>query len=126
VGTTLFVLPNLLALIQHKLPNSRVLYHVMPQGMVNLALSLWMGGVSLVALTSMFGPTADLAKIGFVLLPIPTVIISVLRLFGRSGHEGEARFYQNPKWVWVYRVGGLVVVYLTAIMMHLISGPVLY
>lgn len=114
VGAFIFVLPNLLALFQSKFPNSRKLFHLMPQGLVNLCVSLWLGQVALMAITGIFQETSDLARLGFVLLPIPSLILSILKLFGRHGLEGEPRFYEKPNMGWFYRVGTLLMIFLTA------------
>ena len=125
VGAFIFVLPNLLALFQSKFPNSRKLYHLMPQGLVNLCVSLWLGQVALMAITGVFQETPDLAKIGFVLLPIPSLILSILKLFGRHGAEGEPRFYEKPNMGWFYRVGTLLMIFLTAELTNLINTTTL-
>jgi hypothetical protein len=121
VGAFIFVLPNILALFQNKFPNSRKLYHLMPQGLVNLCVSLWLGQVALMAITGIFHETPDLAKLGFVLLPIPSLILSILKLFGRHGHEGEPRFYEKSNMGWFYRFGTLIMLFITAELTHTIN-----
>ncbi len=44
----------------------------------------------------------------FMLLPIPVFLIGLLGMFGREGKEGEERPIMQPKWRWVYRIGGIV------------------
>lgn len=97
----------------------------MPQGLVNLCVSLWLGQVALMAITGVFQETPDLAKIGFVLLPIPSLILSILKLFGRHGAEGEPRFYEKPNMGWFYRVGTLLMIFLTAELTNLINTTTL-
>lgn len=126
VGAFLFVLPNFLTLVQDKLPNSTKLYHLMPQGLVNLSLSLWLGQVTLVFMTSVFQETPDLAQLGFVLLPIPSLLISILKLFGRHGVEGEPRFYERPNMFWFYRLGTLVMVFVTAELTSIVNTTSLF
>jgi hypothetical protein len=126
VGAFIFVLPNLLALFQNKFPNSRKLYHLLPQGLVNLCVSLWLGQIALMAITGVFQETPDLAKIGFVLLPIPSLILSILKLFGRHGDEGEPRFYEKPNMGWFYRVGTLLMIYCTAELTNTINTTNLF
>jgi hypothetical protein len=126
VGAFIFVLPNLLALFQSKFPNSRKLYHLLPQGLVNLCVSLWLGQIALMAITGVFQETPDLAKIGFVLLPIPSLILSILKLFGRHGAEGEPRFYEKPNMGWFYRVGTLLMIYCTAELTNTINTTNLF
>jgi hypothetical protein len=122
VGALIFVLPNFLSLIQNKLPNSRKLYHVLPQGLTNLALSLWVGQITLLIITSVFQETPDLARIGFVLLPLPSLVMSLVKLFGRHGHEGEPRFHEQPKkFGWVYKAGTVLMIFLAAELTHTIN-----
>jgi hypothetical protein len=121
VGAVIFVLPNILGLFQSNFPNSRKLYHLMPQGLVNLCVSLWLGQIALIVITGIFHQTPDLAKLGFVLLPIPTLILSILKLFGRHGYEGEPRFYEKPNMGWFYRFGTLIMLYITAELTHTIN-----
>ena len=121
VGAFIFVLPNILGLFQSKFPNSRKLYHLMPQGLVNLCVSLWLGQITLLVITGIFHQTPELAKLGFVLLPIPTLILSILKLFGRHGREGEPRFYEKPSMGWFYRFGTVIMLIITAELTHTIN-----
>ena len=76
-------------------------------------------------LTEIFGETTDLARIGFILLPLPSLALSILKLFGRKGKDGEKRFYAHPNMVWFYRIGGLIVLYVTAELIHTINTTTL-
>jgi hypothetical protein len=125
VGAALFVLPNILGLFQHKYPNSSLLFHLLPKGLLNLSVSLWLGGITLIAITGIFGETPQLAQIGFVLLPLPTLILSLLKLFGRKDKNGSSRYFESISMVWVYRLGTLVAIYLAAELTHTISTTTL-
>jgi hypothetical protein len=114
VGAILFVLPNFLTLIQDKLPNSKFLFHALPKGLTNLCVTLWLGQISLLVITGIFQQTPELARIGFVLLPIPGLIISLLKLFGRKGYESKPKFLSTPGMVWVSRFGTSAMVYAAA------------
>jgi hypothetical protein len=114
VGAVMFVLPNFLSLFQNHLPNSKFLYHVIPKGLTNLCVTLWLGQISLMAITGIFQETPELAKIGFVLLPIPGLIISILKLFARKGYETKPKFLQSNAMTWVSRAGTIGMVYAAA------------
>jgi len=126
VGAVIFILPNLLGLVQNKFPNSGILFHLMPQGLVNLCVSLWLGQVTLILISDIFHETPDLAKLGFVLLPIPSLILSILKLFGRHGNKSEPRFYEQERMVWFYRIGSLVTLYFVAELTHTINTTNLF
>ena len=126
VGALIFVLPNILGLFQNKYPNSPMLFHLLPKGLLNLSVSLWLGGATLIAMTGVFGQTPELAQLGFVILPIPTLILSLLKLFGRRGKDGSQRYFESPSMVWVYRVGTLLAIYLAAELTHTISTTSLF
>jgi hypothetical protein len=126
VGALLFLLPNILGLFQNKYPNSSLLFHLLPKGLLNLSLSLWLGGVTLILITGIFGATPALAQIGFVLLPLPTLTLSLLKLFGRKGKDGEERYFESASMVWVYRAGTVLSVYLAAELTHMINTTTLF
>jgi hypothetical protein len=119
-GTVLFVLPNILGLYASRFPNSVALHRVMPTGVVNLALGIFVGGVTLAVLMTVLGPVEDLAKMAFVILPLPTLVIAVLKLFGRSPQPGTQVWYENPRFAWPVRLGTLLVVVTFAYLIHFI------
>ena len=106
-GTFLFIAPSYLGLLQDRFPNYPKLYQLLPAGLPGLAFTLLVASGSLSVLTSIFGATPDLAKVAFVLLPIPSVILSVLGMFGREPAQGDVRWYQREKLTWLYRIGGI-------------------
>ena len=112
-GTFLFIAPSYLGLFQDRLPNYPKLYQVLPAGLPGLAFTLLVASASLSGLTAVFGETPDLAKIAFVLLPIPSVILSILGMFGREPAEGDVRWYQRAQLTWLYRIGGIVMLVYT-------------
>jgi hypothetical protein len=48
-----------------------------------------------------------------MLLPIPVFLIGLLGMFGREGKDGEERPIMQPKWRWVYRIGGIAMLAVT-------------
>jgi hypothetical protein len=62
------------------------------------------------------GASTELGKWSFLILPLPLLLLSTLGLFGRHGRilpngEKEDRPIKNHKWV--YRLGGIVVMFFT-------------
>jgi hypothetical protein len=98
---------------EHKFPNFKWVWRIMPQGIPGLALTLWVATVTTNLVSGWFGSTPDLALWSFALLPVPMLALSILGLIGREGDEGEIRWIRQPRFVWVYRIGGIVMLLLT-------------
>jgi hypothetical protein len=120
VGSFLFVLPNILGMYAAKFPNSARLHALLPAGIVNLTVGSFLGGVTLTILLAVLGPVEDLAKMAFVILPLPTLTISLAKLFGRSPHPGTVVWYENPRFVWPIRIATVVVIIAFAHLIKLI------
>jgi Ni,Fe-hydrogenase I cytochrome b subunit len=56
------------------------------------------------------GNGADLARMSFVLLLIPGLILAGLGMFGRQPKEGDVRWYLRSSMRTVYRAGGVLLV----------------
>lgn len=112
-GSVLFVLPTMLGWWSDKFPNSKWVWRIMPQGIPGLAFTLLVASVTTSIVSGWFGGTADSALWSFALLPIPMLILSILGLIGREGHPDEVRWVRQPRFVWVYRIGGIVMLLLT-------------
>ncbi len=108
-GTIIFIIPSFVGLYRDKFPNYPKLYQILPSGLPGLGFALLIASASLVVLQSLFGETPEFAKIAFVLLPIPGLIFSLLGILGRAPHDGDVRWYMRPKNLWVYRLGGVLV-----------------
>ena len=113
VGSALFVLPTMLGWWQDKLPNSKWIWRIMPQGVPGLAFTLLVASLTTSLVSSWFGAAPDLALWSFALLPIPMLGLSLLGMIGREGNEDEVRWVRRPNYVWVYRIGGIVMLLLT-------------
>ena len=114
LGSILFILPNIFSWFEDKLPNSPLLWKVIPTGLPGLAFSLVVAGYSSLFLGQWLGDLPDFAQWSFLLLPIPMFLVGVIGLFGREGKNGEERPIKKPRWRYVYRLGGIVMLVLTA------------
>jgi uncharacterized membrane protein len=77
-----------------------------------LAFSILVASFTTAWLTTLLGVSAELAQLSFVILPLPMLLLSVLGMFGRHGvTEDEDRPVKKLKWV--YRLGGIVMMYFT-------------
>ncbi len=108
-GTIVFIIPSFVRLFRDKFPNYPKLYQILPSGLPGLGFALLIASASLVVLQSLFGETPEFAKIAFVLLPIPGLLLSLLGIIGRAPNEDDVRWYMRPKNLWVYRLGGVLV-----------------
>jgi hypothetical protein len=113
VGSILFALPTALGWVSHRWPNVPWLWRILPQGIPGLALVLVVAQATSSVVGVWFGNSPELALWSFVLLPVPLLVLSVLGMFGREGEDGEIRFVKREKLVWLYRLGGVVMLVLT-------------
>lgn len=113
VGGLLFILPSVLSFFQDRIPNSPKLYQILPGGLPGLAFALIVASATLNVLMHFLGATPDLAKMAFVLIPIPGFFMSLLGMVGREPAEGDVRWYQRENMVWIYRIGGIAVLMYT-------------
>ena len=105
VGTALFVIPQVLGVYEDRFPNSAALYRVLPKGLVELVLMLFVAtavGALLIDLMNE-NATTFLANC-FVLMSLPGFALSLVQLFAREGDE--------PKIGWGKRWGGVVLLIL--------------
>jgi hypothetical protein len=113
VGSIIFILPNILGWFSDRFPNSPLLWKILPQGVPALALTLIVSSLSAGVIGGWLEGNPEYPQYLFMLLPIPVFLIGLLGMFGREGRNGEERPIMKPKWRWVYRVGGIVMLALT-------------
>jgi hypothetical protein len=112
VGSALFLLPTIIGWYQDRFPNVPLLWRIMPTGIPGLAFSILVASFTTAWLTTIIGVSAELAQLSFVILPLPMLILSLIGMFARHGAtEDEDRPVKKLKWV--YRLGGIVMMYLT-------------
>ncbi len=115
VGATLFVVPQVLAVFEERFPNSAALHNLLPKGLVELVLMLFVGtAVGALLISAMDENAKSFLATCFVLLALPGFALSLAQLFGREGDE--------PQIGWGKRVGGLL---LLAVGIMLVLGMLL-
>jgi hypothetical protein len=118
-GTLLFVIPSLIALKSDRFPNYPILYQIIPSGIPGLIFSLVVGASTVKIINSFVGDDPKLAKLAFVLVPLPLLTVAILSMFGREPKSNDVRWYLRPSLRNLYRVGGtiafLLVLHLTGI-----------
>ena len=106
IGLAILVLIEMMKFFKDSFPNSPFLYQVLPSGipqMVAMALigvltTSWAEGLPLVA--------ADRARTIFVIVSIPSFVISLLKFFGRNPASGDVKWYCRPRLRFVYYLFG--------------------
>jgi hypothetical protein len=108
VGTLLFIIPSYLGLFADRVPNNPALFQLIPAGLPGLIFSLALGALTVGLISSVLGDDPLLAKLSFVLVPIPVFIVAILSLIGREPREGDSRWYERDNFKMLYRIGGAV------------------
>ncbi|MDQ3849165.1 MAG: hypothetical protein M3296_00915 [Actinomycetota bacterium] len=114
-GAVLFIVPQLLAVYEERLPNSATLFRALPKGLVELVFILSVTtAVAAALLITMNERSSTFLANSFVLLALPGFLLSVLNVFGRDGDDRSIR--------WGHRIAGIAVL---AAGVFLVLGSVL-
>ena len=90
VSAALFLIPQLLALLEDHLPNSPRLFGVLPKGLVELVLMTFVvTAFAALLFATMNEDSETFLANSFVLLALPGFLLSLLGIFGREGEERE-------------------------------------
>jgi hypothetical protein len=92
----------------------------MPGGMPGIVFNIGVGTLTAYFLIKSLGETPEMAKLVFVLAPIPSTLIGLVKAFGRSAEEGDVRWYRRPNVRYFYRVAGFVVFLVVLKLTHFI------
>lgn len=96
----LFIIPQILAVYEERFPNSPALSGVLPRGLWELVLMLFVGtAVGALLLDTMDEHSKTFLANSFVILALPGFTLSLLSLFGRGGDEAPMG--------WGRRIAGL-------------------
>jgi hypothetical protein len=112
VGSALFLVPTVIGWFQDKFPNYPAIWRILPSGVPGLALSLIVATVTTAVTGAILGAVPALASWSFVILPLPLLALSLLGMFGRHGRD-EDELKPAQRNVWVYRVGGVLMLVVT-------------
>jgi hypothetical protein len=114
VAGVLFLIPSLVEPFAGRFPNAPRIWRLLPEGLSLLAIVLLVSLIISSALSSSLSDGALYARMAFVILLVPDVVLGLLGVFGREGDEHEVRWYLRPDKVAVYRVGGVLMLAATA------------
>jgi hypothetical protein len=113
MGSALFVVPTVLGWYSDRFPNYPWLWRILPNGIPGLAFTLVVASATTSLVGVFFGTSPELVLWSFALLPISMLALSVLHMLGRHGEPYEVRLIQRPGLVWLYRIGGIVMLIVT-------------
>ena len=99
VGVALFAVPSLVGVRKDRLPNVPWLVRMLPAGIVKATVMLAVGSLFAALLKARVEDPDRFLTLGFVVLSVPGVVLTLLGLFGRDGQTWE----QN----WFTRFGGI-------------------
>jgi hypothetical protein len=101
-GAALFIIPQVLAVYAERFPSSPALSDVLPRGLLELVLMLFVAtAVGALLLATMNEHSKTFLANSFVILALPGFLLSLLGLFGREGDEGPIG--------WGKRIAGLAI-----------------
>jgi hypothetical protein len=111
IGTIFFILPNIVKLsFGNKLPRSRIVHITLPKGGVRIVVMTLLGTLFAKLSENIFKNPEDFLTWGFVLLSIPGLAIAILGLL--SDEKSSISIRNHKIGLWIYRIGGLVILYL--------------
>ena len=102
VGCALFAVPQYVGLVQDRLPNSPALAKWAPSGVAKTVLMIVIGTYFAAFVSRLFDDPAQFITVGFVVLTIPGLVLSIASWFGRDG--------ARPALTWAGRIAGVVVI----------------
>lgn len=108
VASALFMMPTVLGYFTDKLPNSRLVWQILPVGLPGLAMILGLEILLESSLGEILGDHPDFSVIFVLSLLTMILVVSVVGMIGREGAPGEVRWIQKPGFRWLYRLGSAV------------------
>jgi hypothetical protein len=100
------MLPNILKEYKEHFPNSTLLFQIIPVGIPSLVLvGLLNRGYQNWIETLSLDP-ASKTRMLFILLALPSFLLSISKMFARKAKPGDQRWYQRPKMKIAYRTAG--------------------
>ena len=104
----LFITPTVLSAIKNSLPNSSLLYQILPVGIPSIIVMTLIGRGYSQFIENFELTPANTTRTIFVLMALPGFIIGLLKLFGRQPKSGDVRWYVRPELRLGYRIFGPV------------------
>ena len=106
VALALFMVPNIIKEFKDRFPNSSALFQIIPVGipavvligLLNRGYQSWIDSMTL--------DPASKTRTLFILLALPSFILSITKMFARNPKPGDKRWYLRPNMKVAYRTAG--------------------
>ena len=108
VGAFVIFFPSFVGQFELKLPTSKLVWQIIPSGLVALTVASLVAGWSGTLVEMLFGSLENFKDLSFVLSPIPVIAISLLAMFA----EPSQRFYEKLGGSKIIYVVGGIAIYL--------------
>jgi hypothetical protein len=106
VGLILFIIPMGLEFLEENFPKRALIYRLLPKGAVLILVMILVGSWFANFLATQITNPHSLLLACFVLLGLPSLVVSILNYFGV---EHDSAWNQSGSGLVLYRVGGVVV-----------------
>ena len=106
VALALFVIPLMVGVIKSRLPNSPLLYQLLPVGIPSIIFMTLFGRFYSSWVDTLALSAEDKARTIFLIMSIPGFVIMALKAFGRKPKPGDTRWYMRDKYNYLYKVSG--------------------
>ena len=110
VGILILVVLELMKFFKDSFPNSTFLFQLLPSGIPQMVLMVLIGVIATSWAESLPLMASDRAQTIFVIVAIPSFLISILKFFGRNPNPGDVKWYCRSKLRPVYYLFGPVMV----------------
>lgn len=117
VASAILVIPAFLKYFDSKYPNFPLLFQLIPGGIPSIIFMSYLGLVASLYINSLPLLAEDKSKTILVLASIPSLLVSLLKLFGRSPKPGDVRWYRRNRWKIPYRLFGPVFLGISVLIM---------
>lgn len=106
VGIAILVTMEFMKYFKDGFPNSPFLYQVLPSGMPQMVAMALIGVLTTSWAESLPLVAEDRARTLFVIVSIPSFLISFLKFFGRNPRQGDVKWYCRKKLRFLYYLFG--------------------
>ncbi len=108
-GCALFAVPQYIGLFQERFPNMPWLVRALPGGITKTVVMMIVGTYFAAFVASRIDDPARFMSLGFVVLGLPALVLSLASMFGRDGKKWEMNWLYRFTGVGVLAVGILLV-----------------
>ena len=106
VGLILFIVPMILELLEDKFPKRALIHRILPKGAVLILVMILIGSWFANFLATQISDPHSLLLACFVLLGLPSLLLSILDFFG---DEHDSAWNQSGIGLLIYRLGGVAI-----------------